>query len=447
MRRRHRLRPVPHRKPSSRPARAAAVLLALALVAGVGAACERGGTAGGDPDALRIGGVGPLSQPGAVQSGQDMKWAMETAVADVNAKGKVLGKSVKLVFGDTEGKPETGGAIAKRMVEQDKVAGVVGEYHSSAALAQIPVYTEHHTPFVVVDAYADTITAGDPKDPKLPAKPPSVFRIAPTNTYDMQLHADWLTNGVKADYVVQVYEATDYGTGQAKAMKDLLAGKGVTLHQVQIELNQPDYKSILARVKAEHPNADALMVSVTGDSSYNVVANAFSVGLLGSGKVCVANQIAQDDQAFWRAVPDGNGCVFRVAGVMPKQYSADAKSVAERYTKKFGSSPKAWVFESYDAVRLLIDAISRAGSTDGKAIVKALEQSSYQGLQGKYEFPYGSAKPVPDGQPGWLWHQWPTPAIQLAQYTAKGQKLADATVLWPADRQTKPGTAYVTPAQ
>lgn len=418
-------------------------VLVLALVAGAG--CQRGGSAGGDPDALRIGGVGPLSQPGAVQAGQDMKWAMETAISDVNAKGKVLGKSVKLVFGDTEGKPEAGGTMAKRLVEQDKVAGVVGEYHSSAALAQIPVYTEHHTPFVVVDAYADTITGGDPKDPKLPANPPSVFRVAPTTSFDMELHADWLVQGVKADNVVQVYEATDFGTGQAKAMKDLLAGKGVTLSQVQIELNQPDYKAILARVKNEHPDADAVMVSVTGDSSYTVVSNAFAVGLLGAGKVCVANQVAQDDEAFWRAVPDGAGCVFRVAGVMPKQYSPEAKSVAERYTKKFGSAPKAWVFESYDAVRLLVDAISRAGSTDGKAVVKALEQTSYQGVQGKYEFPYGAGKAVPAGEPGWLWHQWPTPAIQLAQYTAKGQKLADAAVLWPADRQTTPGTAYVAP--
>jgi branched-chain amino acid transport system substrate-binding protein len=324
---------------------------------------------------------------------------------------------------------------------------VVGEYHSSAALAAIPVYTQHDTPFVVVDAYADTITGGDPKDPKLPARPSSVFRIAPTTSYDVQLTADWLVEGRKVHDVVQVYEATDFGKGQAESMKTLLAAKGVKLSQVQIELNQPDYKSILGRVKQEHPDADAVVFSVTGETSYAVEANAFAVGLLGVGKLCVANQAAQDDKAFWRAVPDGAGCVFRVAGLMPSQYSQAASSLAERYGQKFsGATPKAWVFESYDAVRLLVDAINRAGRADSAAIVKALEQTSYQGVQGRYEFPYGSANAVPADQPGWLWHQWPKPAIQLAEYTAKNQALKDASVVWPPDRQSKPGTAFITPA-
>ena len=41
---------------------------------------------------ILIGGVAPLSQPGDVAGGQEMKWAMEQAIADVNAKGGVLGR-------------------------------------------------------------------------------------------------------------------------------------------------------------------------------------------------------------------------------------------------------------------------------------------------------------------------------------------------------------------
>jgi branched-chain amino acid transport system substrate-binding protein len=423
--------------------------VAVALVILVhSAACERGGggTAGGTEE-LTIGGVGPLSQPGAVQAGQDMKWAMEAAVADINAEGEILDKAVKLVFQDTEGRPEAGSAVAKKLVENEKVVGVVGEYHSTAALAQIPVYAEHGTPFVVVDAYSDAITGGDPKDPKLPAQPRSVFRVAPTTGFDIGIHAEWLVDGIKAREVVQIYEATDFGTGQATALKELLGAEGVKLTQVQVELNQPDYKSVLSRVKAEHPAVDAVMMSVTGETSYTVASNAFDVGLLGGRAACVANQVAQDDKAFWRAVPEGVGCVFRVAGLMPKQYGDTAKKLAQRYTDKFGNAPKAWVFEAYDAVRLLVDAIERAGSEDAAKVVSALEQTSYQGLQGKYEFPYGAGRPVPAGQPSWLWHQWPEPAIQLAQYTAKGQAFADATVVWPPEKQSKPGTAYVSPTR
>src|SRR5262245_29034278 len=46
---------------------------------------------------ILIGGVAPLSQPGDVAGGQEMKWALEQAVADVNAKGGVLGQQIRLV--------------------------------------------------------------------------------------------------------------------------------------------------------------------------------------------------------------------------------------------------------------------------------------------------------------------------------------------------------------
>lgn len=431
-------------------ARRAALAALAATIMLVGAACQRGGgtegeggDGGGGGEEVVIGGVGPLSQPGSVLAGQDMQWAMKTAVEDLNADGGVLDRDVRLVFEDTEGRPEAGGAIAQKLVEEDKVVGVVGEYHSSPALAQIPVYTQHGTPFIVVDAYADAITGGDPEDPNLPAQPKSVFRIAPSNSYDVKLHTDWLVQGVKAKKVVQVYEATDYGLGQAEIMKANLGEAGVELAQVQIELNQPDYTPVFSRVAQEHPDAQAVVFSVTGETNFVAVSNAFSAGLLGKGKICVANQSAQDDAAWWRAVPDGVGCVFRVAG--PAEYGEEGQRLAERYTEEFGNAPKAWVFESYDAVMLLADAIGRAGSTTSEEVVKALEETSYEGVLGTYEFPYGSANPVPEGEPSWLWHQWPEPAIQLAQYTEKDQKLGDAILVWPPDRQTRPGTAYVQP--
>ena len=288
--------------------------LALAVVLVV-AGCNKAG--GADGGTLTVGGVGPLSQPGAVQAGQDMRWAMQAAVDDVNAAGGVLGRKVALSFEDTQNQPAVAAAAARKLVEDKRVVGVVGEYHSGAALAQIPVYSEHGTPAVIVEAYNDKITAGDPADPKLPPRPPSVFRIAPTSSYANALNVDRLTQGVHATDVVQLYEATDYGTGQASTLKKGLEGRGVTLTQIKVDLNQPDYSAILQRVRQEHPAATVFVFDVTGESSYVIEQNAFGAGLLGPGKICVANQAAQDAKAFWRAVPDGAGCLFRLAGPPP----------------------------------------------------------------------------------------------------------------------------------
>lgn len=393
---------------------------------------------------ILLGGVGPLSQPGAVQAGIDMRWAMQQAVADINAEGGVLGKQLKLVFYDTQNRPDVAATVARRLVSEDHVVGVVGEYHSGAALAQIPVYNKAGIPVIFSETWSDKITCGDPNDPNLPVHPATIFRIAPSSSYAGGILTDWLVNGLHAKKVVEIYEATDFGQSQAAALKSQLGAAGVQLQQVKVELNQADYSAILSRVAQQDPNVDAVVFDVTGESSYTVEQNAFDVGLVGHGAVPVVNQVAADASAFWRAVPDGAGSVYRYVGLTPAAYNDLTKSVAKRYTAKFGGDPKTWVFEAYDSVRLMADAIKRAGTTDPTAVVKALENTSYTGAQGTYSFPYGSQHPLPASQPCWLWHQWPNPPIQMVEYTKKNATLNDVAILWPPSRQTA-GSAYIKP--
>lgn len=423
----------------SRPARwlglRLALLALLVLSVGISATAQ---------EPILIGAVGPLSQPGAVQAGLDMRWAIETAAADVNAAGGVLGRELRVVFYDTQNQPNVAASVAERLAYEDKVVAVVGEYHSGAALAQIPVYTRAGIPVVFSEVWSDAVTGGDPNDPNLPSFPPTVFRIAPTSSYAGAFLSDWLLNGLKVRKVIQIYEATDFGLSQARALRSQLEPAGVELVQIQVELNQPDYSAILLRLAQQHGDADAVVFDVTGESSYVVEQNAFEVGLVGDGTVPVANQVAQNAEAFWRAVPDGAGSTFQFVGLAPAFYNDLTRSVAERYEAAFGGPPKVWVFEAYDSVRLVADAIERAGSTDPEAIVRALETTSFVGAQGQYSFPYGSHNPVPEGQPRWLWHQWPNPPIVILEYVKRGDGLAEAAVLWPEARQTH-GAAYVQP--
>lgn len=412
------------------------VALACALALTVAACGPRGSGAPSGEEALPegaivIGGVGPLSQPGAVQAGLDMQWAMQAAVDDINAEGGVLGRQVALDFEDTQNQPDVAATVAKKLVEQSKVVGIAGEYHSGAALAQIPIYRQAGIPVIFAETYADSITAGDPRDPSLPPRPETVFRISPTSSMAMDQLIDWLTEGRQARKVVQLYEASDFGLGQRDALARGLQGTGVAVSQVQVALNQPDYSAVLNRVKQQDGDADVVIFDVTGETSYVIEQNAFDAGLVNERTTCVANQVASDSAAYWRAVPSGVGCVFRVVGPPPSEYGELARSLDERYRQRFGSPPKAWVFESYDAVRLIADAVERAGSTDGAAVTRALEQASFEGTLGQLSFPYGSQRPVPSNEPPWMWHQWTDPPLRLVQYTEKGQQLADATTVWP----------------
>ena len=430
-----------------------AILAAVALVA---AAC---GDAADDADeaepavepddaedAILIGGIGPLSEPGAVSAGIDMQWAMELAVADVNADGGVLGRPLDLRFEDTQNMPEVAVSVAKKMIEEIEVAAVVGEYHSGAALAAIPEYTAAGMPVLFAEPWADAVTGGDPDDPEsLPPQPETIFRIAPTVSYWSEFAVDWLVNGLGVEKLVQVYESTDYGIGANEQLGEQLTAAGVTYVGVEVELNLPDYTPVLTRIAQEHADADVVSTGgVTGDSHFTLTQNAFDAGLFDDDTVCYVNIDASQTDAWWSAVPDGVGCAFVYIGPAPAAYNDITSRVAEAYQAEFGDSPGAWVFESYDAILLVADAIERAGTTDSAAVVDALEDTSLVGAQGQYSFPYNSKNPdTPEDEP-WMWHQFPDPAITLLQYTERGQSLEDAAITWPESAQTH-GTAYVTP--
>jgi branched-chain amino acid transport system substrate-binding protein len=393
---------------------------------------------------ILLGGVGPLSQPGDVAGGQEMKWAMEQAVADLNAKGGVMGRKLRLNFYDTQNKPDVCAAVAKRLVEDDKVVAVVGEFHSGCGLAQIPTYNKAGMPVVFSETYNDKITGGDPADPNLPPNPPTIFRIAPASTYYSGFVVDWIMNGIKAKKVIHVTDTTDYGTGAMSAVKSALAGTGIDLKQITVELAQPDYASILSRVKTEYPGADVAYLDISETATgYIVTQNAFDVGLVDNKTICVGNPSFRDDKDYWRAVPSGVGCLFQLVGLTSAQYNDMAKSLDTRAQSALGHGARNYAFEAYDSVLLVADAIERAKSTDPKAIVAALESTGMVGTQGKYTFPYNSKNPVPAGKPSWLWHQYVDPPLQLLEFTKKGQTSEQAPTVWPPSRQTEPGKAYI----
>ncbi len=93
------------------------------------------GTASAADCPIKLGGLAPLSAPGAVTGGEAMRDAMLIAVDEINAAGGVLGCQIELVVADTEGLPERGVAVMEKLINQDGVVAVGGGYHSSVGLA------------------------------------------------------------------------------------------------------------------------------------------------------------------------------------------------------------------------------------------------------------------------------------------------------------------------
>jgi len=384
-------------------------------------------------DEILIGAVAPLSAPGAVSSGIAMRWAFSLAEKKINEAGGVLGKPIDLVFYDTEGLPERGTSVMERLITQDCVVAVVGEYHSAVGITMKEVAHKYHVPTVFAETWSDDITASGYDE---------VFRIAPTSSFVAESIADYIEKLGDVDFAVIVAENSDYGVPFAELNQELLAEQGIDSETFISEMGAQDFSPIIARIQGLDRTPDVIIVGLSGEGSYNLEQQMAETGLAPTeDTVSIADFTAMNPE-FWTNVPDGNYSVFQYFGLTPALANDITREFEAEYRTQFDRFPESFALSSFDTVHIIADAIERASSLDPDAIIAALEETDITLTQGHYYFPYGSGNPVPDDQPAWMWHQWPEPGVLFLQYYEEGQSVDEAAVVWPEVYQTH-GTFFI----
>lgn len=386
-----------------------------------------------ESDTILIGGFGPLSAPGSYQGGTEMRQAAEMAVDEVNDAGGVLGKEVELIFGDTEGLPERGTAVTERLITQNNVVGLVGEYHSGVALTEMEVAHKYGVPVVFAEPWSDDVTGSGY---------PEIFRIAPSIDFYSSIATNYIA-AVGWEKIVFVVEDSDYGREQSDTWVAQLADQGIT--DVEVIFADPateDFTPILQRLTQDPP--DMLAGVITGIGNSRMLNQACELGLAPTAETAYYASIDAQYPEFWENVGDcGQYVFFTYVGLPKSLWNEKTEAFMTNFEERYGTIPGGAALESYDATHMLLAAIEQAGSTDAEAIIAALEEMEYTGALGDIWFEYGDNNPVPDDQPAWMWHQWPTPTVMIIQYTEVGQSVDDAAVVFPEARAT--GDLYTSP--
>jgi len=123
---------------------------ALAAVAAVPAAARAQG------GALRLGALNPLTGAGG-SYGPPMRKAIEWVVSEINAAGGILGRQVQLFAEDDQTNPEAAVRAARKLIDVDKVAAIMGTWASAVTTAVAPLCWESKT-FLTTVSGSDTIT-------------------------------------------------------------------------------------------------------------------------------------------------------------------------------------------------------------------------------------------------------------------------------------------------
>lgn len=363
-------------------------------------------------DTIKVGVVGPRTG-GAAATGKAFEEGIQLATDYVNAKGGVLNKKLEIVFEDTAGAPDKAASGFERLATRDKVVMVLGESHSSAALAEIEVANRLKIPFMVVEAWADPITAKNYR---------YVFRAGPSNSGVVNdTIAKWVA-AEKFKKVAIVAENTDWGLGIAALTEKALDNAGVPYQTVTTERKSQDHYMELTKLKAFDP--DAVLAFVYGTGLHYFVAQAGEVGLTPKAIILDGAGPPSLWPDFWPNVGEYGDLECFVSSMHEKvELTELATQFRESYVKAFGTAPTDYKSRSmFDALLIAADAINRAGSVDAEKLVEALEKTDLTVTRGKVTF--GTEKGGPE------YHHWMPPMLVI-QWQNKEQ-----VVLFPAEGAT-----------
>ena len=176
--------------------------LGLAVVCAL-AACG-GGDAGGDEGGeIVIGEYGSLTGTNAT-FGISTKNGIDMAIDEVNARGGVLGRQVRVIVEDDQSRPEEAQSVVTKLITSDRVVAVLGEVASSNSLAAAPVAQANQIPMISPSSTNPAVTeVGD-----------YIFRVCFIDPFQGLVMAKFAANTLKFTRVAILTDVeSDYSVG------------------------------------------------------------------------------------------------------------------------------------------------------------------------------------------------------------------------------------------
>jgi branched-chain amino acid transport system substrate-binding protein len=353
-----------------------AIILVCALIAGVGVGCKKAEVKPTE-QVVNLGGI--FGMTGASSSfGISMDKGVTMAVEEFNAAGGATIGGVKTTINyineDDTGSPEVGASAVHKLIDQDKVIGIIGAQTSMVSLAIAPILQAAGIPEIAPASTNEKVTLiGD-----------YIFRACFLDAFQGTVMANYVWNTLKLKTAACLFDnANDYNMGLAASFKtsfESLGGKVVAYEAYTDEAKTVDYKPQLTKIKAAKPeflylpnyyNGVALQLKQARGMGLNVPAGGGdawdSPDLVTIGGAAVEGAVFTNNFAK----DDPNPLV---------------QSFIKAYTAKFSEAPAGVSSLAYDAAGLLLDAFKTCGSIKGSDIRDAMKNTTFSGIGGSYKF-------------------------------------------------------------
>jgi branched-chain amino acid transport system substrate-binding protein len=344
-------------------------LLSLSLVA---AGCTSENTADGE---ILIGVNIEQSGTSTVLGSAELN-AVRLVADEINKDGGVLGKQIKLVVKDNRSDPAESKRVVNDLIDQNKVVGIIGSGTTATTLPFLDVVEQKKVPTVSMGA-SDAIVA----------KRKWVFKTPPNGAAIVGVLMQELTlRGVKKVGFLAVNN--QFGNQGVAVVTAGARQTGINVAGVErFQETEKDFSAQIGRLVAEDP--DAILVSAimpaAGIAAKNINDSGYQGRVYfdgGAGAelfVAGAGKNAEDMFMVHSSILAAN----QITATTPSALAQ--KEFFTKYTQKH-STFSGYASYSADALNILIEGIRKAGSTDRQRVRDEMEQLSYDGLTGSFQF-------------------------------------------------------------
>ena len=300
-------------------------------------------------DTIIFGQAAVLEGP-ASALGLGMQLGLNAAFNEVNAKGGVHGRKLKLISVNDGYEPDRAITATKKLIEEDKVFALIGPVGTPTSAAAQPIATAAGVPFM--GAFTGT---GFLRNPKLE----NVINVRASYDAETEAWVKHLTEDLKISKIAILYQDDAFGRAGLSGFKKAMDKRNMTIAaEATYERNTVAVKSGLLTLKRAEPEAVVIVgaykpvaefIKLSRKTGFNpVFVNISFVG---------ANALAKE------LGPDGKGVI--ISQVVPFPGDASLKVVADYHAALKAADPRAEPefvsLEGYLAGRLAIAALEKVG--------------------------------------------------------------------------------------
>ncbi len=317
-------------------------------------------------------------------SGLAIKRGVELAIKDLNAKGGLLGKPVKLITKNHFVNPDTGKSNLDNFAQRQDLVAVIGGKHGAVIHDEMPHVQKLEMPYLIPWSATKKITA-TVEDHNF------IFRLSANDLYV----AEFLVNEVVKSFrkPLIVVENSVWGRSNLEQMTEFLSKKGINQAiGMVINRGQEDFEEEFNQLSSQPPDSIIMVLNPKeGSRVIKLLSRLDNIPPVISHWGIVGGTCLQENR---ETIKEMDLRIFQTFSFIGNE-RPQAQKLASLYQETYGGdgmesirAPSA-VAQAYDLTNLLAIAVEQAGSFDRSDIRKALENIPlYDGVVKSYEMPF-----------------------------------------------------------